>query len=90
MLYRFTCDYKSDFGAWAKGDEAEFDDITAAWLLRDVAGCIEPIDAEPEGRAVKSAPKDRQVKRAANDRQMRPDDGVMTPENSGAVRRDTD
>lgn len=90
MLYRFTCSYNSSFGTWAAGDVAEFDDDTAAWLLRDVAGCIEPVEPEPEARAIKSAPKDRQIKKAANDRQTRPDDGVMTPENSGAVRRDTD
>lgn len=75
MLYRFTCDYKSDFGAWAKGDEAEFDDITAAWLLRDVAGCIVVVDDEtpaadePEQARDLSAPEhDRQMKRAPRKR----------------------
>lgn len=91
--HRFTCNYKSGAGVWAKGEIADLDDETAAWLLRDVAGCIVPVDASlpvAEERAIKSAPKDRQLKKALNDRQIKPDDGVMTPDNSGAVRRKTD
>ena len=89
MQYRFTCRYHSEFGSWAEGDVAEFDDRTAAWLLRDVAGCIVAVEPEPE-RAIKHAPKDRQLKHAPKDRQLHPDDGVMTPENSYGVKRDND
>ncbi len=67
MQYRFTVNYTSSFGTWAKGDLAEFDDATAAWLLRDVAGCIEPVEAEPE-RAIEKPEHDRQMKRAPRTR----------------------
>lgn len=45
--YRFTCNYASSLGTWQKGDVAEFDDVTAQWLLRDVPGVIVPAD-EPQ------------------------------------------
>lgn len=67
--YRFTCNYKSAFGTWTAGDTAEFDDETAAWLLRDVAGCIvalsdAPGTAEAEPRSLDTPAHDRQLKRA--------------------------
>lgn len=65
MRYRFTCDYKSGAGAWAKGDVVDLDDETAAWLLRDVAGCIVPVT---DARAVEAAPHDRQIKAAPKNR----------------------
>lgn len=46
MQYRFTCHYQSELGAWRAGDVAEFDDDTAAWLLRDVKDCIVAVDAQ--------------------------------------------
>ena len=39
MQYRFMR-LPSGAGLWNEGDLAEFDDATAAWLLRDVPGCI--------------------------------------------------
>ncbi|HWV23254.1 MAG TPA: hypothetical protein VNZ58_03615 [Thermomicrobiales bacterium] len=64
--YRFTCNYASGIGAWRKGDTAEFDAVTAAWLLRDAPGCIEPVasssrvvDAPEHDRQMKAAPKKR-------------------------------
>lgn len=75
MQYRFTCDYKSNFGAWSKGDIAEFDDVTAAWLLRDVSGCIEPADAKapkadetPHTREISVPEHDRQIRKAPRSR----------------------
>lgn len=65
MQYRFTADYASGLGAWKKGETAEFDERTAAWLRRDVAGIIEPVDTE---RSEDSPPHDRQVKRAPSKR----------------------
>lgn len=66
-LYRFTTDYQSGFGQWGAGDTAEFDEITARWLLNDVPGCIEPIAAGgAETRAVENAPANRQVTVAKN------------------------
>lgn len=67
MRYRFTCDYKSGYGQWKYGEEVEFDDETAAWLLRDVAGCIEPV-TEPEARAMEKPPRNRQVTSAPRKR----------------------
>lgn len=54
MQYRFTCHYASEAGKWAAGEVAELDDDTAAWLLRDVAGCI--VAVEPQDDA--GAPED--------------------------------
>lgn len=69
MRYRFTADYQSGFGQWGTGDTAEFDEITARWLLNDVPGCIEPIfEGEAETRAVESPPNHRQVTGARNRR----------------------
>jgi hypothetical protein len=63
--YRFTSDYASGIGAWKTGDTADFDDVTAAWLLRDVAGVIEPVEDEDGER--KQAPRqNRQVTKAQN------------------------
>lgn len=67
MRYRFTTDYQSGFGQWGAGDTAEFDEITARWLLNDVPGCIEPItEGQAETRAVEEAPANRQVTAARN------------------------
>ena len=63
--YRFTKRYRSAFGTYAAGDLADFDDETAAWLLRDEPGCLEAAtlpEAEPEARAVEAPPQNRQVK----------------------------
>lgn len=75
MQYRFTCHYKSGAGAWREGDVAELDDQTAAWFLRDVEGCIVPVDAqdapdeaEPQERALDTPEHDRQLKRAPRKR----------------------
>lgn len=65
MTYRFTCDYVSALGAWSKGDTAEFDETTAAWMLRDVPGCIEPV---VESRAMGAPAKNRQVTAAPKKR----------------------
>lgn len=75
QTYRFTCNYTSGAGAWQAGDTADFDDIAAAWLLRDVPGCIvvvgdetpEP-DDEPDTRALDAPQHDRQVKKAPRTR----------------------
>ena len=65
MRYRFTCNYKSGAGSWSKGDEEAFDDTTAAWLLRDVAGCIEPAQTpQDDARALEAPQHDRQIKKA--------------------------
>lgn len=78
QTYRFITAYKSGIGTWAEGDTAELDDDTAAWLLRDVAGCIEPVEAEApanpeadevtEERALDAPQHDRQLKRAPRKR----------------------
>lgn len=70
MQYRFTCDYESGLGAWRCGDVAELDDDTAAWLLRDVMGCIVPVtpDAPESPRSVETPPNDRQLKKAPRSR----------------------
>ena len=75
MPYRFTCDYSSSVGTWAAGEVAELDDDTAAWLLRDVAGCIVVVgpqdDAgapEDESRSLDTPSHDRQLKRAPRKR----------------------
>jgi len=75
MRYRFTCNYKSGAGSWSKGDEEAFDDTTAAWLLRDVAGCIVAVDApdapdatEAASRALDTPAHDRQLKKAPRTR----------------------
>ena len=69
MQYLFTCRYKSEFGAWSEGDIAEFDAQTAAWLLRDVAGCIVALSDAPDAteaasRALDTPAHDRQLKNA--------------------------
>lgn len=64
MQYRFVKPYRSDFGTYAAGDVIEFDPDTAAWLLRDEPGCIEPV----ESRAIEAAPHDRQMKSAPKKR----------------------
>lgn len=71
--YRFVVDYKSDAGAWTAGEVVEFADDFAAWLNRDVAGCVELVtepepEPEPEPRAVEAPPQDRMVKRPARKR----------------------
>lgn len=67
MQYRFTKPYRSDFGVYAAGDVAEFDDETAAWLNRDEPGCLEAATSpEAEARAVAEAPETRQVTKASN------------------------
>lgn len=72
MRYRFTCNYESTVGSWQAGDEADFDADLAAWLLRDVRGCIVPVDAPASPRSderAMDAPKhDRQLKRAPRTR----------------------
>jgi hypothetical protein len=69
VRYRFTANYKSHFGTYAKGDEIEIDDPElAAWLGRDSGGTIEPVTPVPEPaapesetRAVETPPADRMV-----------------------------
>lgn len=73
MRYRFTGDYTSGAGSWSNGDEAEFDDGFAAWLLRDVAGCIvalsdAPDATEPAERSIDAPEHDRQLKKAPRSR----------------------
>lgn len=75
MQYRFTCNYQSGAGSWRQGETAELSDDLAAWLLRDVAGCIEPVEAEtpaepePAQERDLSAPQhDRRLKRAPRKR----------------------
>lgn len=68
MPYRFVKRYRSAFGHWLAGDVADFDAETAAWLLRDEPGCIEPVEPEPETRAVETPPHDRQIKAAPRKR----------------------
>lgn len=75
QTYRFTCTYESGYGTYQVGETAELDDDTAAWLLRDVAGCIEPVgaetpepDDEPDTRALDAPQHDRQVKKAPRTR----------------------
>ena len=58
MRYRFVAAYQSAAGTWDAGEEVDLAPETAAWLLRDVPGCIEPV--EPETRQ-RSKPQNRQV-----------------------------
>lgn len=69
MQYRFTCNYQSGAGSWQQGETAEFSDDFAAWLLRDVAGCIEPVEPEQDTVRQETKPQhDRQLKRAPRSR----------------------
>jgi hypothetical protein len=82
MKYRFTADYRSGFGTYAKGDEIECDDDTAAWLMRDTAGVIEPVT---ESRAVEEPPADRMIKTAQR-RDRGGGEGAMSKADAKAVR----
>ena len=75
QTYRFTCTYESGYGTWQAGDTADFDDITAAWLLRDVPGCIVVVGDETtaadeleQARDLSAPEHDRQMKRAPRKR----------------------
>lgn len=65
MQYRFTADYRSNFGTFHEGQEVTFDDRDAAWLLRDAPGIIEPVTPE---QSSEQPANDRQVKRAPKKR----------------------
>ena len=70
-MYRFLLDYASHIGEWRAGDVAEFDDDTAAWLNRDVPGCLEPAtapEAKPETRTADAPPQDRMIRKPARKR----------------------
>ena len=71
MMFRFLTDYRSHIGAWKAGDVAEFDADTAAWIQRDVPGCLEaetPPETEPETRTVEAPPQDRMMHKPARKR----------------------
>lgn len=91
--YRFVSDYRSHVGAWSAGDVAEFDDPElVAWINRDVAGCLVSADEPEPERAIDAPPHDRQIKSARNRSIVgtSADPNVMTPANSGAVKRESD
>lgn len=46
--YRFVVDYRAGDLSWSKGQVTEFEDAYAAWLNRDVPGCLEEIDEKAE------------------------------------------
>ena len=89
MQYRFTKRYRSDFGAYDPGDTAEFDDDTAAWLLRDEPGCIEAttrtitLDEIEAMRSVDEPPHDRQLKAAPKKR----GGSAMSTQDSGGLTK---
>lgn len=72
--YRFVTDYRSGAGQWAAGELVELTDDLAAWLGRDVPGCLEPVvdepepEPEPEPRAIEAPPADRMQRKPAQKR----------------------
>lgn len=60
--YKVTQSYKTGDVAYVEGQILDIDDATAAWMLRDVPGCIVAIKANtPVSRVMESAPVDRMV-----------------------------
>jgi len=60
--------YQSHVGSYAVGRILELEDDLAAWLLRDMAGVIEPIpeqqSPQPEQKAPVATPKARRPRKA--------------------------
>lgn len=50
--YRVTQTYKSADTSYVEGQILELDDDTAAWMLRDVPGCIVPEGSTASQRVV--------------------------------------
>jgi len=68
MRYRVMVQYRSAWGALSRGDEVDLDETTAAWLLRDSPGCIEPVKPpKPPEAAVRAveAPEAHRMVQAA-------------------------
>lgn len=63
--YRVTMTYSSAGKAYEAGDVLELDDDTAAWMQRDVPGCIEPMKAPPAAAARQAEPEHDRMTRAA-------------------------
>jgi hypothetical protein len=91
--YRFVHNYRNHrFGAWDAGDEYDFDDDTAAFLLADSPGCIEPVtegkgkDAPPVTRQVEETPQDRMQRHHTG--RGRTGGGAMSAADSGALLKD--
>lgn len=61
--YKFVLDYRAGDNVWTTGQIGEFDEDYAAWLNRDVPGCLEPVE-EPKPK--KAEPKDDAETRAAD------------------------
>lgn len=60
--YRVTQTYRSNDIGYVEGQILDIDENTAAWMLRDVPGCIVPVDkSSPVRRVMESAPVDRMV-----------------------------
>lgn len=49
--YRFVKDYRSGDLIWAPGQEIDVTEDYAAWLNRDVPGCLVEVDVEAERKA---------------------------------------
>lgn len=76
--YRFTCRYQAgDIGPYAVGDLAELTDEQAEWLLRDVTGCIEPVELEAKAVLAESveAPEENESEREPDSEDADPDEG---------------
>lgn len=89
--YRFVLDYKSGAGAWRAGDEADFAEDFAAWLNRDVAGCVEAVDDAATAESAWTGdgpPADRMVKTATvrDRRKQRGNEGAMSSTDFKAVK----
>ena len=87
--YRFCHAYASStVGAYAKGDEADFTEEQADFLMRDSPGCIEPVTVadEPVTRQVEETPHDRMVKK--DQTRSRGAQEAMSRANSGALAKD--
>jgi len=72
--YRVTMTYSSAGRAYEAGDVLELDDETAAWMQRDVPGCLEAVKAAPapaQERAAAAPEHDRMTRGAGRTRGAR-------------------
>lgn len=67
--YRITQTFSSSGVSYVEGQVLELDDATAAWMLRDVAGCIVPESGTAQTTRVVDGPEsDRMVSTTASKR----------------------
>lgn len=60
--YKVTQTYKTADMSFVEGQVIDIDEATAAWMLRDVPGCIVAVKNDvASSRVVEAAPMDRMV-----------------------------